>query len=73
MDAEKLLGRSPADLTLEECERLRGKWIALEIYTPATMPLRRIEAIAADAAGCIAELQRRRLDPRDFEMVLFHG
>lgn len=73
MDAQKLLGRAPADLTLEETERLRGNWIALEIYTPATMPLRRIEAVAADPAGCVAELRRRQLDPRDFEFVLFQG
>jgi hypothetical protein len=70
MDSSKLLGRAPEKLSLEERGRLAGKWIALEIYTPVTVPLRRIEAVGASVADCVAELSRRELDPRDFEFRL---
>ena len=54
-------------LTLEERLALTGKTIALEIYTPETLPLRRIEAIGDSVAECIGELQARGLDPMHFE------
>ena len=69
MDSSRLLGRAPERLSLEERKRLTGKWIALEIYTPAALPLRRIEAVGASVADCIGELSRRELDPRDFEFI----
>jgi len=69
MDSSRLLGRAPEKLSLEERKRLTGKWIALEIYTPVALPLRRIEAVGASVADCITELSRRELDPRDFEFI----
>jgi hypothetical protein len=63
----KAIGRAPEVLTLEERLALAGKTIALEIYTPDTLPLRRIEAIGDSAAECISQLQARGLDPVHFE------
>jgi hypothetical protein len=44
-----------------------GKWIALEIYTPDVLPLRRIEAIGNSVAECVGMLKSRGLDPMKFE------
>jgi hypothetical protein len=66
-DPSRAIGRAPEILTLEERLALAGKTIALEIYTPATLPLRRIEAIGGTAAECVSQLQARGLDPMQFE------
>jgi hypothetical protein len=65
--AEAILGRSPDDLSIEERRALAGSWIALEIYTPKTLPLRRIEAVGESVEECIQMLRRRNLDPTKFE------
>ena len=61
------IGRSPEELNLPERIRLAGKWIALELYTPQTLPFRIIEAIGDSPADCIHILRTRGLDPRRFE------
>jgi hypothetical protein len=66
-DNGRALGRNPDRLTLAERLSLMGKYIALEIYSPDTTPLRRIEAIGDSLAGCVGALQSRGLDPRHFE------
>ena len=66
MTAEAI-GRNPDDLSLQERADLAGKWIALEIYTPDALPLRRIEAIGDSVAECVRVLKRRGLDPMKFE------
>jgi hypothetical protein len=63
------LGRSPEQLTIRERRRLAGQSAALEIYTPKTLPFRRIEAIGHSAEECMAALRSRGLDPRRFEFV----
>lgn len=50
-----------------------GRWIALERYSPITLPLKRIEAVGATPAECAAELKRRGLKPLDFEFILYRG
>jgi hypothetical protein len=65
-----VIGRSPERLTLEERFRLAGKYIALEIYTPKTVPLRRIEAIGDSTRDCVQALESRGLDPWRFEFDL---
>ncbi len=67
---DRAIGRSPDQLTLEDRILLAGKYVALEVYTPATTPLRRIEAIADSAAECVKILKTRGLDPARFEFVL---
>lgn len=64
---ESALGRSPDDLSLEERARFAGKYIAIELYSPATIPLRRIEAVGNSVADCVRMLKSRGLDPTNFE------
>ncbi|MCU1235599.1 MAG: hypothetical protein JWP63_3566 [Candidatus Solibacter sp.] len=69
-DPRQALGRNPDRLTLEERMALAGKFIALEIYTPETLPLRRIEAIGNSMEECVKMLQSRGLNPRQFEFSM---
>ncbi len=62
-----LLGRDPDRLTIAERTAAAGKWVAMEIYTPKKLPLRRIEAIGNSVDECAGELRRRGLDPKAFE------
>jgi hypothetical protein len=71
-DPKRAIGHAPEDLTLEERLALAGKVIALEIYSPATLPLRRIEAIGDSAAECIGQLRARGLDAENFEFTRLH-
>jgi hypothetical protein len=64
---ERALGRSPDQLSLDERMLLTGKYIAMEVYTPQTLPLRRIEAIGESVAECIRMLKSRGLDASIFE------
>ena len=67
--AQRAIGRSPDRLTLEERNALTGKYIALEIYTPDNLALRRIEAIGETIEECMRMLKSRGLDPKDFEFT----
>jgi hypothetical protein len=66
-DPQRAIGRSPDRLSLEERLALTGKYIALEIYTPEDLPLRRIEAIGDSVQECMRQLAARGLDPIRFE------
>ncbi len=66
-DAAKAIGRSPDRLSLDERVRLAGKYVALEFYTPETLPMRRIEAIGDSLEECVRMLKSRGLDPANFE------
>ena len=66
---QQVIGRSPERLSLKESLALAGKWMALEIYTPATLPLRRIQALGDSAEECMRQLAERGLDPRRFEYL----
>ncbi len=48
---------------------LTGKHVALEVYTPEALPLRRIEAIGDSLEECLRMLKGRGLDPRKFEFT----
>ena len=65
-----MAGRSPEDLSLEERRALAGSWIALELYSPQTVPLKQIRAIAGSVAECAAALRREGLDPAKFEYTM---
>ena len=67
IDPKKILGRAPERLTLEEQTSLVGKFIAMEIYSPETLPSRRIEALGDTVEDCIRQLSARGLDPKKFE------
>ena len=66
-DPRQAVGRNPDRLTLEERLALIGKYVALEIYTPETLPFRRIEAIGDSTEECIRMLKERGLNPAQFE------
>ena len=66
-DPQTAVGRSPDSLTLEERLEFAGKFVAFEIYTPKTLPLRTIEAIGDSLAACIQTLRQRGLDPKRYE------
>jgi len=68
-DVGTVVGRSQEDLTLSERFALAGKYAAFEIYTPKTLPLRRIEAVGDSAVECMKMLRARGLDPAIFEFV----
>lgn len=68
-DLSRFIGRFPDQLTLNERWSLVGVWIALEKYTPETIPVRRIEAIGESAAECVRLLQAQGLDARNFEFM----
>ncbi len=69
MDPQKAIGRPPEDLSLTERTAFAGKIIALEIYSPQTLPVRRIEAIGDSPEECARALMERGLDPRKFELI----
>ncbi len=69
-DARRVIGRSPDRLTIKERFELAGRFIALRLYTPRTIPFHRIEAIGRSTQECIRQLQSRSLDPANFEFVL---
>jgi len=62
-----LVGREPDRLNLKEQLILVGKWIAMGIYDPEAMPLRRIAAVGDSAAECMRALAARGLDPGQYE------
>jgi hypothetical protein len=66
-DAQRAIGRSPERLTLPERISLAGKFIALEIYTPANLAYRRIEAVGDSIGECVGMLKARGLDPAEYE------
>ncbi len=67
--ARNVIGLSPDRLTLEERTALAGQYVAFEIYTPAALPLRRIEAIGESVEACIRQLAARGLNPTRFEFT----
>lgn len=67
---EAIIGREPDRLTIPERRRLAGKWIALELYTPQTLPVRRIAAVGETRRDCIAQLKARGGDPARHEFLV---
>jgi hypothetical protein len=64
------VGRPIDALTLAERLDHSGRWVALEVYTPQTLPLRTIQAEGSSASECAAELSLHGLDPARFEYLL---
>ena len=68
-DPQAAIGRSPERLTLDERVALTGKFIAVEVYSPETLPLQVIEAIGDSVEDCVRQLVARGLDPQRFEFT----
>lgn len=69
-DLQSFTGRAPESLTLAEINALHGVWAAVEIYSPATTPLRRMQALGVTPAECLSQLEARGLDARQHELIL---
>lgn len=65
-----VVGRFPEELTLPEQHALAGQWIALELYSPKTLPLSKIAAIGVSAAECARQITARGGDPSRYEYRL---
>ena len=63
------IGLPPERLALREAIDLAGQFVALELYSPATTPLRLIQAIGESPEDCIRQLAARGLDPRRYEFT----
>ncbi len=72
-DPARVIGRAPEGLSIAERKKLAGLTVALEIYTPETLPERVIAAIGGSAAECIDQLVARGLDPRKYEFLVLTG
>lgn len=62
-----LIGRNPDQLSFAEKRRFAGTWVAFELYSPETIPLRKIAAAGASAAECAEQLAGAGHDPRQYE------
>lgn len=69
VDLASFIGRAPESLEIAELHALHGMWAAVELYSPATTPLRRIEALGPSPAACLDQLAARGLDPRIYELL----
>ncbi len=67
-DQSQVIGRALESLSLDQRHALANKWIAWQVYTPQTLPLRRIEAVGETQMECIQQLAARGLDPRECEL-----
>jgi len=65
--AVSLVGRPIDGLTLAERLDSAGRWVALEIYTPETLPVRQIAAEGSSSGECAARLNEQGLDPANYE------
>ena len=70
LDSANIIGLAPEQLSIDERRALAGQWIALELYSPATLPQRRIEALGSSVTECVRQLKQRGLDPQRFEFVV---
>lgn len=73
MNLDQALGHAPEELSLPLREQLIGHWIALELYDPHRLPLRKIAAIAETPAQCFAALQAQGRDVAHYEVVRLHA
>lgn len=61
--ATEFVGRSLDGLRLSDRSKLTGSWIAIELYSPESLPLRVIAAVGHDARDCARALMQKGLDP----------
>jgi hypothetical protein len=70
MASTTFIGQFPDRLSIADRKLLAGKWYALEVYNTKDIPVRRIEALGASPADCVAQLRNRGLDPMKFEFQI---
>ena len=69
MNSHEAIGHAPEELSLPLREYLTGRWIALALYDPVHLPLRKIVAIADTPAQCFDALRTKGLDVTRYEVV----
>ena len=67
------LGHAPEELSPALRTLVAGQWVALELYDPHRLPLRKIAAIGDSAAACFASLRAQGRNPAHFEAIEMHG
>ncbi|MCC7340608.1 MAG: hypothetical protein IT170_05935 [Bryobacterales bacterium] len=72
-NAQRYLGRNPDELSLAERSDLAGTWVALELYHPANLALRRIAALGQSPEACQAVLREQGKDSGEFQFILMRG
>ena len=70
---QSYVGRNPDELTLPERSQLTGKWLALELYNPVNLALRRIAALGDSPEACQAALREQGKEPSEFQCILMRG
>jgi hypothetical protein len=70
--AHEIVGLAPEQLSLRQARASEGLWAAFRVYTPETLPLRKIEAVGKTAAEALAAAAARGGDARQFEAVRLH-
>ena len=69
LDPNRFLKRSPDSFNPSEWRAVHGLWAAFEIYSPRTVPLRRIQALGASATECMGAVAAQGLAVSDFEYL----
>ncbi len=65
----ELVGLAIDELSWEQKRRADGQWVAVRIYDPVSLPLRKIEAVGNSAAEVLGRVAERGEDARRFEAV----
>jgi hypothetical protein len=52
---------------------LTGKWLALELYSPGNLALRRIAALGDSPQACQAALREQGKEPAEFQYILMRS
>jgi hypothetical protein len=68
-----LVGRMPESLDLSEQLLLHNHWIALELYTPETLPLRAIAAVGNTVDECASQLTESGKNAAQHEYWLYEA
>lgn len=66
---KEALGHAPEELPLPLRQSLTGKWVALELYDPKRLPLRKIEAVGESPSECFAALRAAGKELTHYEVV----
>jgi hypothetical protein len=69
LDLTRYIGSAIEQLPLKQQKSLAGLCAAYELYTPQTVPLRKVAALATSMPECVQQLLSRGLDPRSYEYI----
>ncbi len=64
-----LIGRAPEEILARERAEANGLWVALELYDPVRLPLRKIAAVGRNAREALKALEARGEAVGRYEVV----